>query len=79
MDVVDQVIVIYAANKGYIDAYELPVLTRYKAELLQYVRTSHTKLIESLGKKRAIDAETEPLVQAALKGFGEVFDPKKGR
>jgi F-type H+-transporting ATPase subunit alpha len=79
MDVVDQVIVIYAANKGYIDNYDLPVLTRYKAELLQYVRTSHAKLIETLNKKRAIDAETEPMVQAALKGFGEVFDPKKGR
>jgi F-type H+-transporting ATPase subunit alpha len=77
MDVVDQVLVIYAANKGYVDNYDLSVLNRYKAELLQYVHTSHANLIEALNKKRAIDSETEPLVQAALKGFGEVFDSKK--
>jgi F-type H+-transporting ATPase subunit alpha len=77
MDVVDQVLIIYAANKGYVDAYDLAVLPRYKSELLQYVHTSHANLIEVLGKKRAVDTETEPMIQAALKGFGEVFDPKK--
>jgi F-type H+-transporting ATPase subunit alpha len=77
MDVVDQVLVIYAANKGYVDNYDLSVLGRYKSELLQYAHTSHANLIELLNKKRAIDSETEPLVQAALKGFGEVFDSKK--
>ncbi|HKP57263.1 MAG TPA: F0F1 ATP synthase subunit alpha [Polyangiales bacterium] len=77
MDVVDQVLVIYAANKGYIDAYEVSVLSRYKKELLEYMHSSHAKLIADIGKKRALDSELEPQVQSALKHFGEVFDPKK--
>jgi len=77
MDVIDQVVIIYAANKGYVDQFELPVLQRYKKELLEYMHTSQSKVIEDLKKKRALDGETEPALQAALKSFGEVFDPKK--
>jgi F-type H+-transporting ATPase subunit alpha len=77
MDVVDQVVVIYAANKGYIDSYDLPVLPRYKAELLEYMHTSQAKVIEGIGKKKQLDAELEPALAAALKSFGEIFDPKK--
>jgi F-type H+/Na+-transporting ATPase subunit alpha len=77
MDVIDQVVIIYAANKGYVDQYELPVLQRYKKELLEYMHTSQSKVIEDLKKKRALDGESEPALQAALKSFGEVFDPKK--
>ncbi|HKU44759.1 MAG TPA: F0F1 ATP synthase subunit alpha [Polyangiales bacterium] len=77
MDVVDQVIVIYAANKGFIDNYELPVLRRYKAELLSYIHASHAKLYEDISKKKALDADLETQLSHALKHFGEVFDPKK--
>ena len=77
MDVVDQVILIYAANKGYIDNLDLAVIRRYKAELLEYVHASHAKLIEDLRAKKALDATLEPTLQAALKAFAEVFDPKK--
>jgi F-type H+-transporting ATPase subunit alpha len=77
MDVIDQVIVIYASNKGYIDQFELSALRRYKAELLEYVHASHSKLIDELRAKKALDAGVEALLQTALKAFAEVFDPKK--
>jgi F-type H+-transporting ATPase subunit alpha len=77
MNVFDQVILIYAANKGFIDTFELPQIRRYKAELLEYVHASQPKLIEALEKKRALDSEVEAMLQSALKAFGEVFDAKK--
>jgi F-type H+-transporting ATPase subunit alpha len=77
MDVIDQVIIIYASNKGYIDNFELSSLRRYKTELLEYVHASHSKLLEDLRTKKALDATLESTLQAALKAFGEVFDPKK--
>jgi F-type H+-transporting ATPase subunit alpha len=77
MDVIDQVVLIYASNKGYIDGFELSVLRRYKAELLEYVHASHPKLLEELRAKKAIDGNVEGMLQTALKAFGEVFDPKK--
>jgi F-type H+-transporting ATPase subunit alpha len=77
MDVFDQVVIIYAANKGYIDNLEVSAIRRYKTELLEYMRTSQSKLVEDLRAKKALDADTEGRLQAALKSFGEVFDPKK--
>jgi F-type H+-transporting ATPase subunit alpha len=77
MDVGDQVIIIYAANKGFVDAYEVSVLGRFKKELLEYVHATHQDLIEDIRKKRALDSDLEAKLQSALKHFGEVFDPKK--
>jgi F-type H+-transporting ATPase subunit alpha len=77
MDVVDQVFIIYAANKGYIDDLELSLIRRYKSELLDYMHASQTKLIETLRTKRALDAELEAQLQAALKTFGETFERTK--
>jgi F-type H+-transporting ATPase subunit alpha len=77
MDVVNQVAIIYAANKGYLDGYELSVIGRYKKELLEYLHSSHAKLVEDIVKKRALDSELETQLQHALKHFGEVFDAKK--
>jgi F-type H+-transporting ATPase subunit alpha len=77
MDVIDQVVLIYAANKGYIDDLDLRVITRYKSELLEYLHASHAKFLENLSAKKAIDATIEADLQAALKAFAEVFDAKK--
>jgi F-type H+-transporting ATPase subunit alpha len=77
MDVVDQVVLIYAANKGYIDDLEIRVIRRYKAELLEYLHASHAKLLETITAKKALDKDVETSLQAALKAFAEVFDAKK--
>ncbi len=74
MDVTEQVIVIYAANKGYIDNYELSTLQVYKSELLDYMRTSQSAVLDTIRAKKALDADGEAALQKALKAFGEVFE-----
>jgi F-type H+/Na+-transporting ATPase subunit alpha len=77
MDVVEQVVLIYAANKGYIDHLDLSVISRYKIEVIEYLQATHTKLLDGIRTKRALDSSLEGDLQAALKAFAEVFDPKK--
>ena len=77
LDVVDQVVLIYAANKGYIDDLEVSSIRRYKTELLEFLHASHASMLDGIGKKKALDAEGEAALQAALKAFTERFDPKK--
>jgi F-type H+-transporting ATPase subunit alpha len=77
MDVVEQVVLIYAANKGYIDNLELSAIRRYKAELIDYLKASHGQVLEGIRNKKALDSALESDLQAALKAFAEVFDPKK--
>jgi F-type H+-transporting ATPase subunit alpha len=73
MPVVEQIVVIYAANKGYADKYELTDLRRYESELLDYVRSSHKSLLDDMDKKQKIDDDIEGRLKAALVSFGEVF------
>jgi F-type H+-transporting ATPase subunit alpha len=77
MDVIEQIVVIYAANNGYVDKYEVPVLRRYEQELLDYMRASHKGLLDDLRKKQKLDEDTEPKLKAALKSFSEVFSAEK--
>ena len=63
--------------KGYVDNLDRSVIGRYKAELLEYIHTSQSALLDNLRKKGALDKEVEEQLQAALKSFGERFDPKK--
>jgi len=77
MDVVDQVVVIYAANNGYIDKFDLSVIRRYETELLDYVKASQKALYDDIKSKQKIDDSNEAQLKAALKSFAEVFDPAK--
>jgi F-type H+-transporting ATPase subunit alpha len=77
MDVIEQIVVIYAANNGYIDKYELPALERYSTEVLDYVKTSHSAVLDEIRSKQKLDAGIEERLGAALKAFAEVFDPEK--
>jgi F-type H+-transporting ATPase subunit alpha len=77
MDVVEQVVLIYAANKGYIDTLPISTITRYKAEVIEYLQATHAKVLENIRAKKALDKDLEGDLQNALKAFGEVFDPAK--
>ncbi|MGD8861472.1 MAG: F0F1 ATP synthase subunit alpha [Myxococcales bacterium] len=74
MDVVDQIVVIYAANNGYIDELPKTAIRRYEAELLDYMKASHKDVLEAIGGGGKIAGETEENLKKALKAFAEVFE-----
>jgi F-type H+-transporting ATPase subunit alpha len=77
MDVVEQIVVIYAANNGYVDKYPLKVLRRYEQELLEYVKATHKAVLDAIRSSQKIDDKTEPDLKKALAAFGEVFVVEK--
>jgi len=77
MHVSEQILVIYAANKGYLDKYEVTAIDRYQKEVVEYIKTSHKSMLDELVAKKQITAEIETKLVAALKAFDEVFDPSK--
>jgi F-type H+-transporting ATPase subunit alpha len=70
-----QILIIYAANNGYVDDYPLSALRRYEEELYSYLETHHGGLLEDLAQKQAIDSDLDGRIKAALAGFGEQFAP----
>jgi len=68
-----QVMVIYAANNGYVDEYSTGAIQRYEAELLSYLESSQGQLLKDLREKKAIDSDIEGRVKAALDEFKGQF------
>jgi F-type H+-transporting ATPase subunit alpha len=79
LSVEKQIIVIFAGTQGFIDGYAVEVLGRYEEELLAYLERDHAKLLTDLAQKRELTDELDKSLRAALKKFGKMFVPDKGK
>jgi F-type H+-transporting ATPase subunit alpha len=65
----EQVAVIYAGTRGYLDRIPTASVTRYEQELLAKLRTQHTKWLDAVRTGKTL---TEPL-ETELKSILEAF------
>ncbi len=76
MDVVDQVISIWAGTKGYLDKFPRSDVDRFEKGLLKFVHSAHREILEAIGKERAISEATEKLLVNVLKEYVRDFAKK---
>ena len=70
----EQVIVIYAGTKGYLDKIEVKDVTKYEMGLLQHLRTNCKDLLDDLTKNdRKVDGDLEDKIKAELEKFTTSF------
>ena len=79
----EQVVTIYAATPAegrdsWVRPYELQDIGRYESEMLEYMRSRHPEVLESIRTSSQLDDETEAKLVAALDGFAKVFRPTTG-
>jgi F-type H+-transporting ATPase subunit alpha len=67
----EQVVVIYAGTRGYLDTLPVEDVTRFQAEFLTDLRAKHADILTSIRETGALN-DTEPL-DAALKSFLGTF------
>jgi len=68
-----QVLVIYAANNGYIDQYPVTAVGRYEKELVSFMDAQHAAILADINQKKAIDEGIETSLKAALEDFKGQF------
>jgi len=76
-EVTEQIALLFAANSGYIDSLDKSVIGRYKSELLDYLKSTHGPLLESVRTSDLKKDGVKEKLAAAIKSFSEIFDPKK--
>src|SRR3954470_17284180 len=69
LQVEEQVCVIYAGTRGYLDKIPTSAVGRFEKSLLSLLHTKHAKLLESIRTKKALDAELEGELKGALEGL----------
>ncbi|MGK2930442.1 MAG: F0F1 ATP synthase subunit alpha [Acidimicrobiales bacterium] len=69
----EQVLVLYAGTRGYLDNVPVPDVQRFEAELLDSFRARNSELLNGIRTSGAI--EDEDALKAALQGFADDFSP----
>jgi F-type H+-transporting ATPase subunit alpha len=68
-----QVVIIYAATNGYLDAVEVEDVRKYETELYQFLDTRMPQLMSSFAEKKQIDDQIKGDLSQALEEFGKQF------
>jgi F-type H+/Na+-transporting ATPase subunit alpha len=68
-----QVLVIFAANNGFMDDYPIAVLGRYETEMYKFFDNKKADILTDLREKKAIDDALRGRMVAALEDFKKEF------
>jgi F-type H+-transporting ATPase subunit alpha len=68
-----QVLIIFAANNGFLDDYPVASLKRYEIEMYAYFDNRQAALLAELRDKKAIDDDLKSRIVAALEQFKKEF------
>jgi F-type H+-transporting ATPase subunit alpha len=69
----EQVCVIYAGVKGYLDKIAVDEVQRYERELLDVLRGNGTEILTAIRTDKQIKPETEEKLKAFLENYGRMF------
>jgi F-type H+-transporting ATPase subunit alpha len=69
----EQVAVIYAGTRGYLDRVPTAEVGRFEQELLARLRTSHGAWLESVRRERALSPDLENELKTLLESFTQSF------
>jgi F-type H+-transporting ATPase subunit alpha len=73
LQVEEQVCVIYAGTRGYLDKIPTNAVGRFEKGLLGLLHTKHKKLLDAIRTKKALDAELEGELKSLLESFSSTF------
>ena len=70
----EQVIVIYAGTRGFLDNVAVNAVARYEAELRAWLKSDQAPLLAKIRKEKKLSDDIEAGIVSALKAFGERFN-----
>jgi F-type H+/Na+-transporting ATPase subunit alpha len=68
-----QVVIIFAATRGYLDAIDVEQVRRYEEELYRFLERNHPELLTQIAEKKILDDQLRAAVEAALAEFSRQF------
>lgn len=71
----EQAIAIYSGGHGFLDDIPVVDVVRFRAELLDYLRASHAKILQDLRTEKKFTDAIEKELNAAIDSFKQQFAP----
>ncbi|MEO1793869.1 MAG: F0F1 ATP synthase subunit alpha, partial [Pseudomonadota bacterium] len=69
----EQVVVIFAGTRGYLDEIAVGNIGKFEAEFLRHMRGPGSDILETIRSEKAISDETENKLISALDDFSKTF------
>lgn len=69
LDVIDQVISLFAGTRGYFDSIPVAEVAKVEKEMLQFIRDEKSEIWNALSEDKDISSESEAALKAALEEF----------
>ncbi|MBI9111786.1 F0F1 ATP synthase subunit alpha [Maridesulfovibrio ferrireducens] len=73
MNVMQQVISLYAGTRGHMDEIPVSAVRKFEEELLEFIASAKPEIMEGIKTKQALDDEIEGKLKAALEEFKKGF------
>jgi F-type H+-transporting ATPase subunit alpha len=73
MSLGEEVSVLFAGTRGFVDKYEVDKLKSYEPQLLAFLNSKHPDIIKEIDDKKIISPELEKKLKDALTEFDSVF------
>ncbi len=68
-----QVVIVYAATKGFLDNVDIEQVGRYEEDLYRFLETRHADVLTGIAEKKILDDELKAKLEAGLAGFAKQF------
>lgn len=73
MSLAEEVVVLFAGVKGFIDKYKVEQLKDYEAQLLSFMLSKHPDILKEIDDKQEISPSLDENIRKALTDFDSVF------
>jgi len=78
LDVVEQILIIFAGNRGYLDEFDVSQIHMYEVKLYPYFNENFPDLVQKIAESKAIDHETDEALVSAFESFNKQFKEDGG-
>jgi F-type H+-transporting ATPase subunit alpha len=68
-----QVVIIFAATRGYLDGIDVEQAGRYETELYRFMERHHPQVLSQIAEKKILDDQLRGALEASLAEFGRQF------
>ena len=73
LPVQEQVVVLYAGTRGYLDDVPIEAISKFEKEFLEFMRNSKADILNAIKESNDLDEATEEKLKAALEEFKKSF------
>jgi len=77
LDVIRQILIIYAGNRGFLDGFKVEQIKGYEKALFSYFEAEHADIIKKITENQEILPETDEALSSAMEQFNQRFKEEK--